>query len=138
MRRRPPRSTLFPYTTLFRSVGGWTLAPLPNSAVAPGWRRTPDSLQRQRGGFIHKQPSGRTLSFVTAKCYVESTVGKQQRRTLFAHLLPTLAMFSEVPAGDGPLDDHRTLLNVTGVKVEVVKTVLAVVVPCHQIGRAHV
>src|SRR5256885_8013853 len=23
MIRRPPRSTLFPYTTLFRSVGGW-------------------------------------------------------------------------------------------------------------------
>src|SRR2546430_5954431 len=25
MIRRPPRSTLFPYTTLFRSVIGWTL-----------------------------------------------------------------------------------------------------------------
>src|SRR5206468_12418707 len=25
IRRRPPRSTLFPYTTLFRSVGGWAL-----------------------------------------------------------------------------------------------------------------
>src|SRR3712207_7805914 len=24
MIRRPPRSTLFPYTTLFRSDGGWT------------------------------------------------------------------------------------------------------------------
>src|SRR3712207_7096261 len=24
MIRRPPRSTLFPYTTLFRSWGGWT------------------------------------------------------------------------------------------------------------------
>src|SRR5437899_9947601 len=26
MIRRPPRSTLFPYTTLFRSYGGWNLA----------------------------------------------------------------------------------------------------------------
>src|SRR5256885_4944142 len=26
MIRRPPRSTLFPYTTLFRSVSGWHLA----------------------------------------------------------------------------------------------------------------
>src|SRR5690348_17915013 len=25
MIRRPPRSTLFPYTTLFRSYAGWTL-----------------------------------------------------------------------------------------------------------------
>src|SRR2546430_3941437 len=24
MIRRPPRSTLFPYTTLFRSIGGWS------------------------------------------------------------------------------------------------------------------
>src|SRR2546430_16050114 len=37
MIRRPPRSTLFPYTTLFRSV----LAPLPTSAVQ-GW---PSSVQ---------------------------------------------------------------------------------------------
>src|SRR5258707_6489198 len=27
MIRRPPRSTLFPYTTLFRSMDGFTLAP---------------------------------------------------------------------------------------------------------------
>src|SRR5260370_25744031 len=26
MIRRPPRSTLFPYTTLFRSVAGWWIA----------------------------------------------------------------------------------------------------------------
>src|SRR5258708_19267137 len=38
MIRRPPRSTLFPYTTLFRSVGevhnrsaGWWLCPTPGS-----------------------------------------------------------------------------------------------------------
>src|SRR3712207_8684303 len=29
MRRRPPRSTLFPYTTLFRSVLAFLVAPLP-------------------------------------------------------------------------------------------------------------
>src|SRR5689334_24358637 len=28
MLRRPPRSTLFPYTTLFRSLGGQPLSPL--------------------------------------------------------------------------------------------------------------
>src|SRR5260221_797542 len=32
MIRRPPRSTLFPYTTLFRSQAFWILAPV---AVAP-------------------------------------------------------------------------------------------------------
>src|SRR5256885_12455543 len=33
MIRRPPRSTLFPYTTLFRSVGG----PVDGNAISPGY-----------------------------------------------------------------------------------------------------
>src|SRR3712207_4325871 len=39
MIRRPPRSTLFPYTTLFRSLGGLALglqSPLAHEAVAAG------------------------------------------------------------------------------------------------------
>src|SRR5688572_32887303 len=36
MIRRPPRSTLFPYTTLFRSCSGCSTA---TSATAPGRRR---------------------------------------------------------------------------------------------------
>src|SRR3712207_8736218 len=32
MIRRPPRSTLFPYTTLFRSAPGTKVAPAPRSA----------------------------------------------------------------------------------------------------------
>src|SRR3712207_3447001 len=35
MIRRPPRSTLFPYTTLFRSFGLWLVGPM-NGAVALG------------------------------------------------------------------------------------------------------
>src|SRR5256885_7889288 len=34
MIRRPPRSTLFPYTTLFRSFEGVTPTPLPDSVKA--------------------------------------------------------------------------------------------------------
>src|SRR5256885_4570295 len=39
MIRRPPRSTLFPYTTLFRSLRGegWQ-AQAPRAAVPAGWR----------------------------------------------------------------------------------------------------
>src|SRR5947199_9417548 len=33
--RRPPRSTLFPYTTLFRSQAGQGLRPLPRDLRAP-------------------------------------------------------------------------------------------------------
>src|SRR5882762_563991 len=36
MRRRPPRSTLFPYTTLFRSVILWLIM---RGALAPGARK---------------------------------------------------------------------------------------------------
>src|SRR2546430_10861118 len=32
MIRRPPRSTLFPYTTLFRSLADWTLAGIDQDA----------------------------------------------------------------------------------------------------------
>src|SRR5256885_1884376 len=35
MIRRPPRSTLFPYTTLFRSSTGWRNANPPGSATSP-------------------------------------------------------------------------------------------------------
>src|ERR1017187_10643761 len=41
MIRRPPRSTLFPYTTLFRSVGGRACAARPRPAP-PHKNRSPD------------------------------------------------------------------------------------------------
>src|SRR5689334_23463316 len=40
MIRRPPRSTLFPYTTLFRSRGGWPACRAPNHHD-PGLQRPP-------------------------------------------------------------------------------------------------
>src|SRR3712207_6862537 len=39
MIRRPPRSTLFPYTTLFRSEGGVSGAAVAEALRAPGPRR---------------------------------------------------------------------------------------------------
>src|SRR5258708_30458726 len=44
MIRRPPRSTLFPYTTLFRSVGSWRTAL--TFEVSAHMMRTPASLRR--------------------------------------------------------------------------------------------
>src|SRR3712207_8069130 len=56
MMRRPPRSTLFPYTTLFRSVAAVAAAgPLPGGDGA-----TPAAGQRQAGGGaaqgLHRHP----------------------------------------------------------------------------------
>src|SRR3712207_6876051 len=46
MIRRPPRSTLFPYTTLFRSVGRGTDAPF--SYVGAPWMDAPRVLEAMR------------------------------------------------------------------------------------------
>src|SRR5260221_10882574 len=46
MIRRPPRSTLFPYTTLFRSI-----------AAAIGAARPASSMRRQRCGWVAKRGS---------------------------------------------------------------------------------
>src|SRR2546429_7390172 len=53
MIRRPPRSTLFPYTTLFRSPAAGGRPPRPRRA-APGARR---HLSRPRG--LSRVPAGR-------------------------------------------------------------------------------
>src|SRR5206468_11530457 len=44
--RRPPRSTLFPYTTLFRSIGACAAGDLHARAVARGFQRAADQLFR--------------------------------------------------------------------------------------------
>src|SRR3712207_7656787 len=46
MIRRPPRSTLFPYTTLFRSLLGQEQQPLPHAQVGPA----DEHLRRPRPG----------------------------------------------------------------------------------------
>src|SRR2546430_3195296 len=49
MIRRPPRSTLFPYTTLFRSDGG----------TVDGRRREPDRLRHRRPAVPVRVPGRR-------------------------------------------------------------------------------
>src|SRR2546422_4994066 len=58
MIRRPPRSTLFPYTTLFRSHSVWPersrRVRAPGPSLVPATRRLPDELQKERGlGVLH-------------------------------------------------------------------------------------
>src|SRR5689334_25333473 len=47
MIRRPPRSTLFPYTTLFRSLKELANPKIGDNADAPIWRAMAHSLQGQ-------------------------------------------------------------------------------------------
>src|SRR2546422_10051671 len=50
MIRRPPRSTLFPYTTLFRSIWRWVPSPPSKSRVSPSrTRATPETFRSTVG-----------------------------------------------------------------------------------------
>src|SRR2546430_10340206 len=58
MIRRPPRSTLFPYTTLFRSRGGTSRAPAgPGRRGAPGpcWPGRRDSRSEEHTSELQSQ-----------------------------------------------------------------------------------
>src|SRR3712207_8904401 len=50
MIRRPPRSTLFPYTTLFRSGSGLTYSPDPDYCNEPGLAPTDSFTYSLNGG----------------------------------------------------------------------------------------
>src|SRR3712207_9306746 len=65
MIRRPPRSTLFPYTTLFRSARVLTLAPMKFSPPTSCRRRIIDYVLRRRmeGSWL----KSRTLQFCFQK-----------------------------------------------------------------------
>src|SRR5689334_24743279 len=63
MIRRPPRSTLFPYTTLFRSHSD------PDHQDGPPWTRIPGQLPSfWSGGRVHPPVSGLAARVADARC----------------------------------------------------------------------
>src|SRR3989442_6589525 len=83
MIRRPPRSTLFPYTTLFRSVG------LPDDAVAdldPPWR-DPDRHGHPHGGRADAERGGGRVDQDLSRRSEEHTSELQSRPHLVCRLL---------------------------------------------------
>src|SRR3712207_8806017 len=85
MIRRPPRSTLFPYTTLFRSVGSTIVAEVLVGLV----RRSPDSILAPGSTWKPNLPSpeqGRTLADLLRRSE-EHTSELQSRQYLVCRLL---------------------------------------------------
>src|SRR3712207_8138918 len=96
MIRRPPRSTLFPYTTLFRSgrlaqlvvpeLADWCLVTLVRTDVEDGgdWRRALEDV-----GAAHADPASLALveEFATVRRSEEHTSELQSRQYLVCRLL---------------------------------------------------
>src|SRR2546430_4720210 len=55
MIRRPPRSTLFPYTTLFRSDGVAMNRTLRQALLAPPWTRDLPAFLDDKLGFLRSE-----------------------------------------------------------------------------------
>src|SRR2546430_17718320 len=75
MIRRPPRSTLFPYTTLFRSDGGAALAQVTHRGDHPPTTPTIAALQ-------HRPRAGRTDPRAPTLSYGQSWQDRRRRRGL--------------------------------------------------------
>src|SRR2546427_1836530 len=82
MIRRPPRSTLFPYTTLFRSVAALYSAPNPLVLIATG-PLTSDALARQLQALTGTE----NLAFYDAIRSEEHTSELQSQSNLVCRLL---------------------------------------------------
>src|SRR5256885_5529074 len=67
MIRRPPRSTLFPYTTLFRSIARAPCLP-PNSSVPGSIERRRDHRPVAQGGAVRIRRSEEHTSELQSPC----------------------------------------------------------------------
>src|SRR5256885_13395071 len=90
MIRRPPRSTLFPYTTLFRSqLGTDDFVQLPAEAVVPPVARDHCRGRHLRGGVAGE--AGLILDLERARQIQRDALGRDPRsRDLRAGLFPEL------------------------------------------------
>src|SRR3712207_8802169 len=84
MIRRPPRSTLFPYTTLFRSRAGRTRVPGP---VAPDRVDSPDRGVDELDGVEHRQVRREVTANLQQARSEEHTSELQSRQYLVCRLL---------------------------------------------------
>src|SRR2546427_6879912 len=102
MIRRPPRSTLFPYTTLFRSRAGERARRCRAGAAWGRARRRPDRRGRSGppggGGAAYGRPAGRSRS-------EEHTSELQSQSNLVCRLLLEKKKKTSKTAAEGPQNE---------------------------------
>src|SRR5687767_15434543 len=94
MIRRPPRSTLFPYTTLFRS----TVRSL--NTNAKGWRKVENLPRVQEGGWGQRSEEHtselQSLAYLVCRLLLEKKNTKQNNNTssmsYFCHSIARLSL----------------------------------------------
>src|SRR3712207_7922546 len=86
MIRRPPRSTLFPYTTLFRSASAGSPAPASRPAAPPPSRRRRTSVARAPDP-ARRSPNGGRARRTAGPRSEEHTSELQSRQYLVCRLL---------------------------------------------------
>src|SRR2546428_7203438 len=83
MIRRPPRSTLFPYTTLFRSQAAWALAQRGrvegDAALAAQWARRAASLLPEDRKSTRLNSSHSQISYAVF-CFKKKDPARDERR----------------------------------------------------------
>src|SRR5688572_25376538 len=107
MIRRPPRSTLFPYTTLFRSVG----ANVSGADLSGAWPIGANFTAADLSGA--NLTNGRLLGVVLAETKLQRTrfTGAHLHKTIFADVDLTDAIGLETCVHNGPSAlDYRTLM----------------------------
>src|SRR5256885_5275411 len=97
MIRRPPRSTLFPYTTLFRSVElSMGLAPTPRWSVQGNWSHVDaryDNYQQGGVSLAGKRPTNTPASVLNLWTSYRITPDRKSTRLNSSHLVISYAVF---------------------------------------------
>src|SRR3712207_8970595 len=95
MIRRPPRSTLFPYTTLFRSVSGLDVAVQAEVVLpsAPNGSGTSVSLLARRAGGNHYQAVFRFTATKTVTVAIQRVKDRKSTRLNSSHANISYAVF---------------------------------------------
>src|SRR5256885_8575033 len=93
MIRRPPRSTLFPYTTLFRSLA--TAAQAEHGTDAAQLAPLADGQQRPPGQLLHELAPGRLIELagINALAFDQCARDRKSTRLNSSHLVISYAVF---------------------------------------------